>query len=94
MTLTALDIYDRLTDLDSDEDNDFTLTADTSEADVQAWIDSIDVSALEVEADAQIDRTPATDLTEPQGIGGDDLAVADGDVPEEAVIRPDDATPS
>ena len=29
--------------------------------------------------------------------GGDetaDLAVADGDVPEETVIRPDDATPS
>ena len=77
MSLTASEIYDRLTRLDSDDEQDFTLDADTSESDVEAWLDGIDVSGLEADADDAIERTAVTDLSEPQGIGPDDLSVAD-----------------
>ena len=77
MTLTASEIHDRLTELDSDDDSDFTLATDTSESDVQAWLDGIDVEGLEADADDAIERTAVTDLTTPQGIGPDDLSVAE-----------------
>lgn len=64
MTLTATDIHDRLIELDSTDDTAFTLKTDTTEADVQTWRDGIDVARLESEADAQIERTAITDLTE------------------------------
>ena len=77
MTLTATEIYDRLAELDSDDEQDFALDGDTSESDVQAWLDDIDVAGLEADADDAIDRTAVTDLSEPQGIGSDDLSVAE-----------------
>jgi len=76
MTLTASEIYDRLTELDSD-DNQFALASGTTQSDVQTWLDSLDVSKLETEADNQIERTAVTDLSAPQGIGSDNLSVAD-----------------
>jgi len=76
MTLTATEIYDRLLELDSD-DNDFTLASGTTKSDVQTWLDSKDVSKLQSEADNQIERTTVTDLSAPQGIGSDNLSVAD-----------------
>ena len=77
MSLTATEIYDRLTELDSDDERDFTLDGDTTESDVQAWLDDIDVAGLEADADDAIDRTAVTDLTTSQGIGPDDLSVAE-----------------
>ena len=77
MTLTATEIYDRLTELDSDDEQDFALDGDTTESDVEAWLDGIDVDGLEADADDAIDRTAVTDLTTSQGIGPDDLSVAD-----------------
>ena len=77
MTLTATEIYDRLTKLDSDDEQNFTLDGDTTEADVETWLDDIDVDGLEADADDAIDRTAVTDLTTPQGIGPDDLSVAE-----------------
>jgi len=76
MTLTASELYDRLTELDSD-DNQFTLASGTTQSDVQTWLDSLDVSKLETEADNQIERTAVTNLSAPQGIGSDNLSVAD-----------------
>jgi len=76
MTLTASEIYDRLTELDSD-DNQFTLASGTTQSDVQTWLDNLDVSKLETEADNQIERTAVTDLSAPQGIGSDNLSVSD-----------------
>ena len=77
MSLTASEIHDRLTELDSDDEQDFALDGDTSESDVQAWLDGIDVAGLEADADDEIERTAVTDLTTSQGIGPDDLSVAD-----------------
>ena len=77
MSLTASEIHDRLTELDTDDEQDFTLDGDTEESDVQAWLDDIDVAGLEADADDAIDRTAVTDLTTPQGIGPDDLSVAE-----------------
>ena len=77
MSLTASEIHDRLTELDSDDEQDFALDGDTSESDVETWLDGIDVAGLEADADDAIDRTTVTDLTTPQGIGPDDLSVAD-----------------
>ena len=77
MTLTASEIYDRLTELDSDDGSDFALDGDTSESDVETWLDGIDVDSLEADADDAIDRTTVTDLTTSQGIGPDDLSVAE-----------------
>ena len=77
MSLTASEIYDRLTQLDSDDERDLTLYDDTSESDVETWLDGIDVAGLEADADDGIDRTAVTDLTTSQGIGPDDLSVAD-----------------
>ena len=74
MTLTATEIYDRLTELDSDDDSDFALDGDTSESDVQTWYDNQDVSQLESDADSQIERTAITDLTQGD-IGPDKLSV-------------------
>ena len=74
MTLTATEIYDRLTELDSDDESDFTLATDTTESDVQTWYDGIDVSQLESDADSQIERTAITDLTQGD-IGPDNLSV-------------------
>jgi len=76
MPLTATKLYDRLTELDSD-DNQFTLATDVTESDVQTWYDGVDTQTLKTETNNQIDRTTVTDLTDPQGIGGDDLSVAD-----------------
>ena len=77
MSLTASEIHDRLTEMDSDDERDFTLDGDTSESDVEAWLDGIDVDGLEADADDAIERTAVTDLTTSQGIGPDDLSVAD-----------------
>ena len=77
MSLTATEIHDRLTEMDSDDEQDFSLDGDTSESDVQAWLDDIDVAGLEADADDAIDRTAVTDLSERQGIGPDDLSVSD-----------------
>ena len=77
MSLTASEIHERLTELDSDDKQDFALDGDTSESDVEAWLDGIDVAGLKADADDAIDRTAVTDLTTPQGIGPDDLSVAD-----------------
>ena len=77
MSLTASEIHDRLTELDSDDEQDFVLDGDTSKSDVEAWLDGIDVSALEADADDGIDRTAVTDMTTSQGIGPDGLSVAD-----------------
>jgi hypothetical protein len=74
MTLTAPEIYDRLTELDSDDNSDFTLATDTSESDIQTWYDGIDVSQLESDADSQIDRTAITDLSQ-GSVGPDNLSV-------------------
>jgi hypothetical protein len=74
MTLTAPEIYNRLTELDSDDNSDFTLATHTSESDVQTWYDGIDVAQLESDADSQIDRTTVTDLTQ-GNIGPDNLSV-------------------
>jgi len=74
MTLTAPDIYDRLTELDNDDDSDFTLATDTTQSDVQTWYDNQDVSQLESEADSQIDRTTVTDLTQ-GSVGPDNLSI-------------------
>ena len=74
MTLTATEIYDRLTELDSDDEQDFTLDGDTSESDVQAWLDGIDVDGLEADADSQIERAAITDLTQ-GSVGPDNLSV-------------------
>ena len=86
MTLTATELYDRLTDLDSDATEPFTLQDGIVETDVQTWLDSKDVAKLQSEADNQIERTTVTDLSAPQGIGSDNLSVADviesrGDTP-------------
>ena len=74
MTLTASEIHDRLTELDSDDESDFTLVTDTTESDVQTWYDGIDVSQLESDADSQIERTAITDLTQGD-VGPDNLSV-------------------
>jgi len=74
MTLTASEIYDRLTELDSDDESEFTLTSDTSESDVQTWYDGINVAKLESDADSQIERTALTDLTQ-GNVGPDNLSV-------------------
>ena len=74
MTLTATEIYDRLTELDSDDEQDFTLDGDTTESDVQTWYDGIDVSQLESDADSQIERTALTDLTQGD-VGPNNLSV-------------------
>ena len=74
MTLTATEIYDRLTELDSDDDSDFSLATDTTESDVQTWYDNQDVSQLESDADSQIERTAITDLTQGD-VGPDNLSV-------------------
>lgn len=87
MTLKASELFNRLTELDSDDDNPFTLATDVAESDVQTWYDGIDIQALETEIDNEIDRTTVTDLSEPQGIGGGDLSVAD-------VIKSRDDDPS
>ena len=63
MSLTPSEIHDRLKRLDSDDEQDFTLDGDTSESDVQAWLDGIDVAGLEADADDAIERTAVTDLT-------------------------------
>ena len=77
MTLTATDLHDRLTELDSDDSDPFTLASGTTESDIQTWLDGKDVSKLESEADSRIERTTVTDLSAPQGIGSDNLSVAD-----------------
>jgi len=74
MTLTAPEIYDRLTELNSDDESDFSLASGVSESDVQTWYDGIDVSKLESDADAQIQPTAITDLTQGD-IGPDNLSV-------------------
>lgn len=74
MTLTATEIYGRLTELDSDDESDFTLATDTSESDVQTWYDNQDVSKLESDADSQIERTAITNLTQ-GSVGPDNLSV-------------------
>ena len=74
MTLTATEIYDRLTELDSDDDSDFTLVTDTTESDVQTWYDNQDVSQLESDADSQIERAAITDLTQGD-VGPNNLSV-------------------
>lgn len=76
MTFTASELYDRLTELDS-EDNQFTLADRITQSDVETWLDNKGVSKLESEADNQIERTTATDLFASQGIGDGDLSVAD-----------------
>ena len=77
MSLTPSEIHDRLTRLNSDDEHDFSLDGDTTEDDVRAWLDGIDVEGLEADADDAIDRTAVTDLSEPNGIGPDDLSVAE-----------------
>jgi len=74
MTLTATDLYDRLTELDSDDKSDFSLATGVSESDVQTWFDNQNVSRLESEADSQIERTAITDLTQ-GAVGPNNLSV-------------------
>ena len=77
MSVTATDIHDRLTEMDSDDSTDFALAADVTESDVGGWLDGIDTDALADDANDAIGRTTVTDLSDPQGIGGNDLSVAD-----------------
>jgi len=77
MTLTATELYDRLTQLDSDETDSFTLSSGVSESDVETWLDSKDVTKLESEADSQIDRATITDLQADADISDDNLCVCD-----------------
>jgi len=77
MPLTATDLYNRLTELNSDDNDPFVIADGTTESDVQTWLDSKDVSKLESKADNQIKRTTVTDLSAPQKIGDKDLSVAD-----------------
>jgi len=77
MTFTATELYDRLTDLDSDDSDPFTLADGITESDVQTWLDGKDLAKLKSEADSQIERTTVTDLSAPQGIGSDNLSVTD-----------------
>jgi len=77
MTLTATEIYDRLTEMDSDDETTFSLQADTTEADVQTWYDGLDIQGLETTADASIERTAVTDLQSSASIGADNLSVAE-----------------
>lgn len=77
MTLTATEIYDRLTEMDSDDETNFSLQADTTEVDVQTWYDGIDTQTLEAEIDSQIARTAITDLQASANIGADNLSVAE-----------------
>ena len=77
MTLTATEIYDRLTEMDSDDESPFSLQADTTEADVQTWYDGIDTQTLASEIDSQIARTAITDLQASANIGADNLSVAE-----------------
>jgi hypothetical protein len=88
MTFAATELYDRLTELDSDDTSTFALSAGTTESDVQTWLDGQDVAALKSTADQKIERTTVTDLTAPQGIGDGNLSVAEviesrGDDPAE-----------
>jgi len=76
MTLTATEIYDRLVELDN-SDNPYTLASGLTEDDVQMWLDNIDVSNIESQADSQIERTTVTNLSAAQGIADGDLSVAD-----------------
>lgn len=69
MTLTATAIFERVKQMDSDETTPFTLAAGTSESDVQAWYDGIDVAALETEANNQIGGTVVTDCEQRLDIG-------------------------
>jgi len=77
MTLTATEIYDRLTEMDSDDETNFSLQPDTTEADVQTWYDGIDTQTLKSEIDSQIARTAITDLQASANIGPDNLSVAE-----------------
>jgi len=77
MTFTATELHDRLIDLDSDDSDPFTLADGITESDVQTWLDGKDIAKLETESDNQIERTAVTDLSSPQGIGSDNLSVAD-----------------
>jgi len=77
MALTATEIYDRLTEMDSDNETTFSLQADTTEGDVQTWYDGIDTQTLESEIDSQIARTAITDLQASANIGPDNLSVAE-----------------
>jgi len=77
MTLTATEIYDRLTEMDSDDETNFSLQADTTEVDVQTWYDGIDTQTLKSEIDSQIERTTITDLQASANIGPDNLSVAE-----------------
>jgi len=74
MTLTATELYDRLIELGSDDESDFTLATNTTESDVQTWYGNQDVSQLESDADSQIERTAITDLTQGD-VGPDNLSV-------------------
>jgi len=77
MTLTATEIHDRLTEMDSDDKTTFSLQADTTEADVQTWYDGIDTQTLASEIDSQIERTTITDLQASVNIGPDNLSMAE-----------------
>lgn len=77
MTLTASEIYDRLTEMDGDEQTAFELQPNLAVSDVESWYANIDLEALKTEVDTRFERTAVTDLTAPQGIGGDNLSVAD-----------------
>lgn len=77
MPFTATQLYERLSELDNDDTNPFSLRDGVSESDVQAWYDSVDIAALESDADAAIDRVAVTDLTAAQDIGSEELSVAD-----------------
>jgi hypothetical protein len=74
MTLTATELYDRLTELDSDATDPFALQDGVTESDIQTWYDNQDVSQLESDADTQIERTAITDLTRGD-VGPDNLSV-------------------
>ena len=62
MTLTSAELYDRLVEQSDNEDSDFTLAADVTEADVETWLSGKDVDKLRTEADNQIERETVTDL--------------------------------
>ena len=75
--ITATQLYNRLTEMDSDDETSFSLQADTTEGDVQTWYDGVDTQTLEAEIDSQIARTAITDLQASANIGPDNLSVAE-----------------
>jgi len=77
MTLTAAEIYDILTNLNNNDNINFSLADTVTESDVQTWLDSKNVGKLETEADNQIDRKTITDLLANHLINGKEMCICE-----------------